>query len=259
MHKELFEHPDYHEGIEADAVCAQCGSANPEGTLICKTCGNNLRDQRLMRIAADQILDADVEGTVKVSFLAKAVALLGLLVVLWLGLNVDKIYTSLTKPRPLYDDASQGADAILFWEGDSRQMYDEYQGRLQKRFPSFSDAEAARLESEAMTSFNEGLYALYERHGSTEQFIGAGLAWMYNGEWHYVAQINTGIQVRGKATVTEQILHSQWGDAGMQDNGSFHALTGQASLGVDGVITISGRSDSALGKYQSAAYRLGSL
>jgi hypothetical protein len=82
---------------------------------------------------------------------------------------------------------------------------------------------------------------------------------MYNGEWHYVAQINTGIQVRGKATVTEQILHSQWGDAGMQDNGSFHALTGQASLGVDGVITISGRSDSALGKYQSAAYRLGSL
>ena len=62
MHKELFEHPDYHEGIEADAVCAQCGSANPEGTLICKTCGNNLRDQRLMRIAADQILDADVEA-----------------------------------------------------------------------------------------------------------------------------------------------------------------------------------------------------
>jgi len=64
MHKEPFKPPEYREGIEADAVCAQCGSANPEGTLICKTCGNNLRDQRMLRITADQLLDADTEGTV---------------------------------------------------------------------------------------------------------------------------------------------------------------------------------------------------
>ncbi|MCX5757207.1 MAG: hypothetical protein NTU83_01615, partial [Candidatus Hydrogenedentes bacterium] len=41
------------ERIDADAVCEKCGTVNPEETLLCKTCGNNLRDQRLHRVQSE--------------------------------------------------------------------------------------------------------------------------------------------------------------------------------------------------------------
>jgi len=164
----------------------------------------------------------------------------------------------LTRVGPVSNDSSI-ADSMSFWEGDGHEVYDEYHGQLLRRFPSFSDAESARLESNAMTVFDDGLYALYERLGTTERFVGAAVAWQQDNEWHYVAQLNGEIQIRGKATVSDQILHSQWGQVGMNNNGAFQALTGQAFLGVDGVITISGRSDAAVTQYQSAAYRVGTL
>ena len=48
---------DHHEAVEhldADAVCEPCGNVNPEGTLLCKTCGNNLRDM-IQAIEAGQV------------------------------------------------------------------------------------------------------------------------------------------------------------------------------------------------------------
>ncbi len=259
MVREPFAHPEYREEIEADAVCAQCGTANPEGTLICKTCGNNLRDQRQMRITADQMLDAEVEGASGFSFLAKALTVLGLLLVLWLGLNVDRISSVLTSTGDLSQEAATNPNPILLWEGSDHEIYDDYYQQLLKRYPSYSDAESARLESGAMTGFSDGLYVLYERRGTTEQFVGAAMVWEENGTWYYTAQVNGGIQIRGKATLTDGVLYSQWDEAGMMYNGAFHALGGRAFLGVDRVITIMGQSDLGVTQYQSAAYRLGSL
>ena len=39
------------ERVDADAVCARCGAVNPEDSLLCKVCGNFLRDLRGRRLA----------------------------------------------------------------------------------------------------------------------------------------------------------------------------------------------------------------
>ena len=46
------DHHEHVEHLDADAVCEACDTVNPEGTLLCKTCGNNLRDQRARRMKA---------------------------------------------------------------------------------------------------------------------------------------------------------------------------------------------------------------
>ena len=53
MSDEHHQHLPEGERLDADAVCGSCGTVNPEDTLLCKSCGNNLRDQRQTRIAVD--------------------------------------------------------------------------------------------------------------------------------------------------------------------------------------------------------------
>lgn len=255
MAMEPFAPPQYREGIDADAVCGQCGTANPEGTLLCKTCGNNLRDQRLLRMAADQMLDAEAEGTGKPSILFAALPILGLLVLLWLGLNAGRISSMLTTAGESAEDYIAQTDPQAFWTGEGHETYDALQQSLDSRFPSFSDAEAVRLESTPSGTFTDGVYVLYERRGTTERFAGAAAVRFQDGTWYYVVQLNGQIQIRGKALETEQVLVSQWDQAGMLHGGSYYAAAGQAYLMPDGRINVSGTTDFDAAQYASAAYR----
>ncbi len=259
MDREPFAQPEFREGIEADAVCGVCGTANPEGTLLCKTCGNNLRDQRLLRITADQMLDADAEGSSDYTFLAKALTVLGLLVVLWLGLNVNRISSFLTTPEEHFGKSSEVTNPQVFWEGDDREVYNELQRELSARFPSYSAAETARLESSPMVAFADGLYALYQPVVGGEQFVGAVMVRFQDELWYYTAQLSGNIEIRGMAAENQNVLNTAWNQGGLLYEGAYHALSGMATLGANGIISVSGKSDLNPTEYQSAAYRLGAL
>lgn len=259
MVQEPFAPPQYREGIDADAVCGQCGTANPEGTLLCKTCGNNLRDQRLLRMTADQILDAETEGTGKSSFLLAALPILGLLLLLWFGLNAGRISSVLTTAGNTSQDYTLGTNPGVFWEGEGGEVYETLQQALTSRFPTIADAEAARLESSPSATFVDGVYVLYERRGTTERFAGAAAVRFQEGTWYYVAHLNGEVQVRGMAKETEQVLVSQWDQAGMLYGGAYYATAGQAYRMPDGTVNVSGSTDLDGVQHASAAYRLRAL
>ncbi|HOJ68818.1 MAG TPA: hypothetical protein PLH06_08470, partial [Candidatus Hydrogenedentes bacterium] len=89
-----------HQVLDADAVCAQCGMVNPEGTLLCKNCGNNLRDQRMLRLQADEALQGrETAAEQRNTFLRNALGVLGVLVLLYLGLNASSLMNLLTSPQ----------------------------------------------------------------------------------------------------------------------------------------------------------------
>lgn len=259
MVQEPFAQPEYKEGIEADAVCGQCGTTNPEGTLLCKACGNNLRDQRLLRLAADQILDAEVEGVSRSSFLFKALPILGLLVLLWLGLNAGRIASMLTTASDTRSGYEVASSPEVYWQGEGHEDFDALQLELLASFPSYSDAETARLESNVKAEFTDGVYALYERLGTSQRFVGAAKLKFQDGTYLYAAQINGEVQVRGRAVVNEHMLSSDWDEAAIMYNGAYYAVSGAAFLNPDGMVKISGVSDLDTTQYQSAAYRVPGL
>jgi hypothetical protein len=80
------------EAVDADAVCEACGTVNDEGTLLCKQCGNNLRDQRARRIAKGQVADLVAAPTVNRARLATGIlTALGIAVIIYVVINIGSI------------------------------------------------------------------------------------------------------------------------------------------------------------------------
>ncbi|HDP34520.1 MAG TPA: hypothetical protein ENN29_05360 [Candidatus Hydrogenedentes bacterium] len=258
MKHENFAPPEYKEGLEADAVCGQCGNVNPEGTLICKMCGNNLRDQRMLRMAADQLLEAENEPTSRSVFLMRALPVLAILFVLWLGLNVGNISSMLMSA----DNATDETNTIYvnpesFWNGSESSIYDAMQTKLTARFPNESDAENARLNTRSTGSIREGRYVLYERMGTGIRYVGSAIIQMEGDVWHYNASLMDEIEIRGKASIFDQMLSSQWDQAGALYQGDYYAVTGTALAQPDGSISLNGESSHSMRRFSAVAYHYG--
>ncbi|MBI2431556.1 MAG: hypothetical protein HYV26_01650 [Candidatus Hydrogenedentes bacterium] len=147
------------EHLDADAVCAQCGTVNPEETLICKVCGNNLRDQRQMRLAAEAQLDGEAPGRDRRLWLSRGLAVLGLLVVLWTMLNVDKIQQWMINAQV---ETVNPAEDLFF--GAQSGAFDDLATELRANLPTAAQAQAA-ASSPTMTSDFEGYYVVPREAG----------------------------------------------------------------------------------------------
>ena len=257
MNQETFAQPEYKEGLEADAVCGQCGSVNPEGTLICKMCGNNLRDQRMLRLAADQMLEAEGEPMERSQFLARALTILGLLIVLWLGINAGRIASLLTTAESYVPESAIYARPSVFWNDADSQRFTKMHRELMLHFPTESDAESARMSSAPMSNFTSGRYALYERLGTGARFVGAAIVETEGNECYYVAVLRPNIEIRGKANLLNESFITNWDEAGVALEDEFYAITGVALLQPDGSVSINGQSDVNSRRHQALAYRLG--
>jgi hypothetical protein len=109
------------EQVDADAVCEQCGTVNDEGTLLCKTCGNNLRDQRSRRIAEGGGPDLIANGKNHVQILTGLLVILGILVVFYAVWNIDKFEAFVA--ASMTEQAAEGSDDL--WAGTNASYYDE--------------------------------------------------------------------------------------------------------------------------------------
>ncbi len=260
MKQDEFAAPGYKEGLEADAVCGQCGSVNPEGTLICKMCGNNLRDQRMLRIAADEMLEAEEETANRSAFVVSGLSILGILLVLWLGLNAGRLANILTNPSGL-DTGLETVytDPEAFWTGPDSTRYHVMHEELTDRFPTESDADNALMSATPMEQIAEGHYVLYRRMGTAMRFVGAAVVKEENGVWHYTAALRDGVEVRGHASPAEHILTSLWDEAGALYDGQYYAVSGTAATEADGSVTVSGESSYNRQPVEAVAYRYSGL
>lgn len=109
------------EEVNADAVCEQCGAVNEEGTLLCKACGNNLRDQRNRRIAAGAVPDIGASSANRTQLLTGLLVLFGVLIVFYAVWNIETLEGLMV--QAMSEDVSSIDENP--WTGPNAQTYDE--------------------------------------------------------------------------------------------------------------------------------------
>lgn len=143
--------------IDADAVCEQCGTVNEEGTLLCRVCGQNLRDQRARRLAgaqgAPEVLE---EKTSRVRVLTGVLSALGIVIVVAAVLNINNIQNAMV--QVLTEDNTVQAAGDL-WTGPMASRYEEMLADLQQYPATQLQVQDALQNPVSETSYN-GRYVL---------------------------------------------------------------------------------------------------
>lgn len=177
--------------LDADAVCAQCNTVNTEGTLLCKVCGNNLRDQRNRRLQADQAMDLEHTGRQRRKWLSGVFFVLALGLIISTLINQELIVDWLINVQSPSEQSMQ-----LLWTGD----YDEY---FQPMFEEIRDAaltpesaDQARQNVQPAPSL-EGVYALF----SGDVYLGSASFRIEGDDAYFAARLEDGREVRGLARI----------------------------------------------------------
>ena len=221
MSQDNFDQSQNFEQIDADAVCEQCGSVNDEGTLLCKVCGNNLRDQRNRRIAQGIGPELVDEGSNRFRLLTGLLVALGILLAVYVVLNMANIEQSLVES--LGDSAS--AVDMDFWTGKDADLYDRMFTQLQDSPSSPAARQKALDDAIAETSFN-GRYVVIRRGELLEsRIIGEAVASRKGDRVYFTMKTDRlGFEIRGIATIESS-----------QEDGAIRLMVpNSASMRVDG-------------------------
>lgn len=224
-----------HQVLDADAVCAQCGMVNPEGTLLCKQCGNNLRDQRQMRLQADEVLQGhEFAAERRSTFLRNGLAVLGVLVLLYVALNASSLMSALTNPQTA-DENVITVSPHLYWEDQSKAAPFETLAKQVNPPPSEADAEAARMNA-TMTPLHTGRYVLFTSGGlNGEQYVGCASVRMQGQEVLFTAILLNGLEIRGEILSSEGLFYTPWDRSGIKlPDGSYLYGAGSSQQQADG-------------------------
>lgn len=187
------------ERIDADAVCESCGTVNPEETLLCKTCGNNLKEQRQRRIRTNQAAPPPVSvRSVGIRALTGLLSVLGILLILFVVLNLSDIEAALV-------GAMSGAgqtDSV--WSGETGRILDEMALELNQYPSSNSDMIEAMSSALVEDSFN-GRYVIVSPNDlSRRGIMGEAILRRIGDEVYFVAKPRlVDAQIRGVAQLSE--------------------------------------------------------
>lgn len=246
------QHLDTHDGVEHhdyDAVCEACDEVNPPGTLLCKTCGNNLRDQQQRRFAnlgAPEIQDESLLKQPR-RFLAALLSVFGIVVIIWVALNSDNIVQWLTDAQMKSTASSSAATAERFWTGESASVFDDMLRALE-RAPITAE-EIAVADITQTGTLATGRYYLKDGNYDGAVIIGQAYVYCDENEIFFVAKIPPGYEIRGTATYELQAL-----DVGIRFQGQFAGGLGQGQILEDGSIACYGEAGADSIIYQAVGY-----
>ncbi len=241
----------HHFVAEADAVCEQCGTVNPEGTLLCKACGNNLREQFERRVA-----EGRAGGTFEAPSRSKAalkglLTAFGILLIIWVALNVEDI------PRWLIGAGDATTDPVkAMWQGSQSGIFDQLSSKLGQM--NFSDADIELAESTANLSEDyTGYYILKQDLGFGANVVGKAYVVEQSQLLYFVAELQQGVEVRGTANVEHGNRPTARHSASIKlSNGDYLAAFGFASKQEDGTMKCYGQSQADDKTRSVVAYRI---
>jgi len=190
--------PQRFQNVDADAVCEQCGTVNDDGTLLCRVCGQNLRDQRARRLAGAQ---APVIGETKVSrvrIFTGVLSVFGILLVVVAAISIRRIEAGLTEA--LSEEPIGAANAEDLWNGPSSAIYDELLAGLND-YPSTTSQIKDALDNPIAESSYNGRYVLIRSGALTvNRVIGEAALQRRGDRVFFVALLTKPVmQVRGSA------------------------------------------------------------
>lgn len=246
---------EHHYDLQADAFCMQCNTVNPDGTLICKTCGNNLRDQHQMRMATDIQLEGGeaTPGSFQVRRLTGALGVLGLLIVVWTAINADSVIETLMGLNTTRYDP-----VMALWNGEEAPAFDAMLDTLRSQAVTGADFEAALAAPVLVDVAPEGTYII-TRPAVFGEATRAGTALVEadeNGGLRFAALLRDGTEVRGRAMRRGQAHSAEWDMAGVRYQGQYYSATGIAIPLQNGGVECFGDSELTDAGISFDAYRL---
>ncbi len=248
---------DFHYGmaserIDADAVCVECGSVNPEGTLLCKTCGNNLRDQRARRTTGILAENVAEQGHRQVPLVKIGLTIIGILVIIWTALNVENLEQAM-----VYTQMSDQGGARAFWPGSDGKVYDRMAEELRARpiSPQESRLAVDRVFSDGTYA---GRYTLVSASRSTGLPIGEALVKEEGDRVRYVAFLTRqNIEIRGVAKFEENTRIASRGTAALKTDSDYFDVSGFAQQSANGGFECYGLTTlNSTDSYSALAYRI---
>lgn len=188
--------PSGHD-IDADIVCAGCGLENEHGTLICRQCGTNLRDQRRNRLAE---MAAGLETEHKASrrrLLSGLLSVFGIVAILGVTFNLDAIATYLA------GGGSEGrATSESYWRGPMGATFAEMIADLENNPPSDS-ARASAIAAPRSGAGLTGRYVLLVPGATANAEVGIASIQEKDGATYFCALLDGGGEVRGLSKVDD--------------------------------------------------------
>lgn len=235
--------------VEVDAVCERCGTVNPEETLLCKSCGNNLRDQRARRLSSVRNYDDLAPSQPKTRWLTHLLTVFGLLIILWTALNVGRVENWLVSAQnPV---AFTGEE---FYTGPAASTFDRMAAELERNPISQGHVNQA-MSQPANPEGYEGRFAIMRRGLTGPEYLGQALVLKDGDDLLFVARLEEGMEIRGLAQLDANGV-AQAGEIGIRFGKEhtpaqgFAQRTAQLGYLLYGVTAYSG------GGYEAVAYAI---
>ena len=239
------------ERIDADAVCERCGSVNPEDTLLCKTCGNNLRDQRARRIGAGLALDTG-EGKPSRSAMFKGIAaLVGLLVLLFVAINIGRIENYMVRAQ-----TARSGDVRSYWSGALGREFNKMSEELKAK-PTTPEERDAVMRQPATGDTYEGRYVLAQKGSIRELPIGDAIIRKEGDTFRFVAVFDgSEAELRGEGLLEMQTRIAARDTAAVYLDGTYYPASGFAQPTENGAFECLGLCEISEDSYSAVAYRV---
>ncbi len=212
--------------IDADAVCVQCGTVNPEGTLICRTCGNNLRDQRRLRLQAEEQLRGGEELPSPRKIVLGIIAVIGTVLIIFAGINADRIMLWLV--------SSSDYSATNPWTGEIGKQLSVMVEDLKMQVLASNQIYSV-IQRPINAESPEGIFVIAIRD-KEDNIVPVGKAMVKNrgDDYLFTALLDNGAQVRGIAQKQEQRLVAYWDRTACEWKGQKGSASGIVSKREDG-------------------------
>jgi hypothetical protein len=194
--------PQRFQSVDADAVCEQCGTVNDEGTLLCRVCGQNLRDQRARRLAGAQAPAAAETKVNRVRIFTGLLSIIGILLVVILVISLPRIEAGLTEA--LSEEPIGGVSGENLWSGPSTAIYEELLSGL-RDYPSSRAQIQDALENPIAESSYNGRYVLLRSGALTvDRVVGEAALQRRGDRVYFVALMSKPVmEIRGSARLEE--------------------------------------------------------
>jgi len=239
------------ERMDADAVCERCDTVNPEDTLLCKTCGNNLRDQRARRLALEQAMEAVNAGPSRAAWARGLLLVFGILVLIWIAINAGRIEDFMVAAQ-----TTKLGDATLFWSGAKGREFDKLAEEL-KSNPITSEEREVAQKQPASTEIYEGRYVLVQQGHLRQTPVGEAIVRKEGGAFRIVAVFDrSAAQLRGEAKLEGPARIAARDTAGVYQNGEYYGASGFAQPAETGGFECLGLCDLSDETYSAMAYRV---
>ena len=238
--------------VDTDAVCQECNTVNTDGSLMCRNCGNNLRDQKLRRLQNEIPPDLN-DGPSIQNIVRGVVGVVGLLSVLIVALASDDIANAFvggSTPAAPYARHFRGPGAINF----------EPLEKSANAVLLSADTVASAQANPPAPGFVNGNYILTAQSdgASALQILGTASVTEEGDRLLFLANLTTGVQIRGIAyRQGGKAFLSEWDDAAVRlPSGEIVGATGAAVTQQDGSLDCYGRYDLDELSYGAIAYLL---